>query len=165
MNASEPQHDAQLTDSIDYLLAQVCRLHRERADTLLEAIGLFRGQPPLLMTLHEKDGLPQGELAARLHVAPATMTKMLQRMARSGFVERRVDADDQRISRVYLTEAGRAVRDAMLTALGTLETETFAGLDAAELAALRGLLERLRANLHRTVQEKTRAGDEDAGDA
>ena len=107
----------------------------------------------------------QLEFDARLHVAPATMTKMLQRMARSGFVERRVDADDQRSSRVYLTEAGRAVRDAMLMALGTLETETFAGLDAAELAALRGLLERLRANLRRTVQEKTRVGDEDAGDA
>ena len=142
-------------ETIDYLLAQVCRLHRERAGTILEAVGLFRGQPPVLMRLHEADGQTQGDLAARLRVAPATMTKMIQRMERAGFVQRRPDAADQRISRVYLTDAGRAVRAEMMTALGTLEAETFAGLDDVERAHLRGFLERLRANLRRVVDEKS----------
>lgn len=134
-------------ETIDYLLAQVCRLHRARADTLLEGIGLFRGQPPLLMLLHDEDGLTQSDLAARLQIAPATLTRMLQRMARAGFLQRRIDAADQRISRVYLTAAGRAVRSEMQAMLGLLEAETFAGFDAAEQAVLRGFLERLRANL------------------
>ena len=141
-------------ETIDYLLAQVCRLHRERAGTMLETVGLFRGQPPVLMSLHATDGQTQGDLAARLRVAPATMTKMIQRMERAGFVQRRPDAADQRISRVYLTDAGRAVRGEMMGALGTLEAETFAGLDAAERAQLRGFLERLRANLRGVVDEK-----------
>ncbi|HRW49951.1 MAG: MarR family transcriptional regulator, partial [Caldilineaceae bacterium] len=140
-------------ETIDYLLAQVCRLHRERAGTILEAVGLFRGQPPVLMRLHEADGQTQGDLAARLRVAPATMTKMIQRMERAGFVQRRPDAADQRISRVYLTDAGRAVRAEMMGALGTLEAETFAGLDNEERAQLRGFLERLRANLRGVVDE------------
>ena len=63
-------------------------------------------------------------------------------------------AVDQRISRVYLTAAGRAVRSEMMVALGTLEAETFAGLDGAELDHLRGLLERLRANLRRVVGDQ-----------
>ncbi len=142
-------------ETIDYLLAQVCRLHRERAGTILEAVGLFRGQPPVLMSLHEADGQTQGDLAAHLRVAPATMTKMIQRMERAGFVQRRPDATDQRISRVYLTEAGRAVRAEMMVALGTLEAETFAGLDEAEQTQLRGFLERLRANLRGVVAEKS----------
>lgn len=141
-------------ETIDYLLAQVCRLHRERAGTILETVGLFRGQPPVLMSLHEADGQTQGDLAAHLRVAPATMTKMIQRMERAGFVQRRPDAVDQRISRVYLTDAGRAVRSEMMVALGTLEAETFAGLDGAELEHLRGLLERLRANLRRVVSDQ-----------
>ena len=141
-------------ETIDYLLAQVCRLHRERAGMVLEAVGLFRGQPPVLMSLHEADGQTQGDLAAHLRVAPATMTKMIQRMERAGFVQRRPDAVDQRISRVYLTDAGRAVRSEMMVALGTLEAETFAGLDDGERAQLRGLLERLRANLRGVVGDQ-----------
>lgn len=140
-------------ETIDYLLAQVCRLHRERAGAVLESVGLFRGQPPVLMRLHEADGQTQGDLAARLRVAPATMTKMIQRMERAGFVQRRPDAGDQRISRVYLTDAGRAVRTEMMAALGTLEAETFAGLGDAERLHLRGFLERLRTNLRGVVDE------------
>jgi DNA-binding MarR family transcriptional regulator len=143
-------------ETIDYLLAQVCRLHRARAELLLEGIGLFRGQPPLLMILHDEDGLPQGELAARLQIAPATLTKMLQRMERAGFLQRRIDAVDQRVSRVHLTAAGRAVRTELLAVLGLLEAETFAGLSADELLLLRGFLERLRANLQQAVTEKER---------
>ena len=142
-------------ETIDYLLAQVCRLHRERAGTILEAVGLFRGQPPVLMSLHEADGQTQGDLAAHLRVTPATMTKMIQRMERAGFVQRGPDVADQRISRVYLTDAGRAVRSEMMAGLGTLEDETFAGLDAAERAVLRGFLERLRANLRGVVAEQS----------
>lgn len=141
-------------DTIDYLLAQVCRLHRARADTLLEGIGLFRGQPPLLMILHDADGLVQGELAARLQIAPATLTKMLQRMERAGFLLRRVDAVDQRVMRVYLTDAGRAVRTEMVALLDVLEAETFAGLNAGERTLLRGFLERLRTNLQQVVIER-----------
>ena len=38
------------------------------------------------------------------------MEKMIQRMERSGFVERRSDPEDERLSRVYLTERGRALQ-------------------------------------------------------
>lgn len=72
-------------ESIDYLLAQICRLHRIRAHALLEDLGLYRGQPPVLRALWEREGLTHSELAARLHVQPATITKMIQRMERTGF--------------------------------------------------------------------------------
>lgn len=147
----EPLESLESLESIDYLLAQVCRLHRARAEVLLESIGLFRGQPPLLMKLHEAEGLTPGELAARLGVAPATMTKMIQRLARVGFVERGRDAVDQRVVRIYLTAAGRAVHSTMMAKLETLEAETFADFDAAELGMARSVLERLRANLRRAL--------------
>ena len=38
--------------SIDRLLAQICHMHHGRARTLLQGIGLYRGQPPLLDILH-----------------------------------------------------------------------------------------------------------------
>ncbi|HAJ36547.1 MAG TPA: MarR family transcriptional regulator [Chloroflexi bacterium] len=134
-------------ESINYLLVQVARLHRARADMLLEPLGLYRGQPPVIIALHNTPGMTQGELATQLHVTPATMTRLLQRLERAGFVTRQSDADDQRISRFALTAAGEAIRMTMMATLRQLEAETFAGLTPAELAIMRQLLERLRTNL------------------
>jgi DNA-binding MarR family transcriptional regulator len=136
-----------VSESLDFLLAQVCRLHHSRARTLLEGFGLFRGQPPLLFALWEKEGLTHSELAEHLHVQPATITKMIKRMERAGFVERSQDAEDQRVSRVYLTDAGRNIRDAVEGVLRKLEEQTFAGFSSEERALLDQFLLRIRNNL------------------
>lgn len=133
--------------SLDLLLAQVSRLYHLRAHQHLEAIGLYRGQPPVLRALWERDGQTHKELAGRLHVTPATMTRMVQRMEKAGFLTRRPDPEDQRISRVYLSEAGRAVESALREVTRSIEAEAFAGLDEDERALLRRLLSRVRENL------------------
>ncbi len=138
-------------ESIDFLLAQVCRLHHSRARTLLEEFGLFRGQPPLLFALWEEEGLTHSELAEHLHVQPATITKMIKRMERAGFIERRQDAEDQRVSRVYLTDAGKNIRDAVEGVLRELEKQTFAGFSSEEHTLLNQFLLRIRDNLMRKV--------------
>jgi len=143
-------------ESMDFLLAQICRLHHARAYTLLEELGLYRGQPPMLFALWEQEGLTHSELAARLHVTPATITKMIQRMERAGFVERREDPEDQRVSRVYLTAAGRAIRGDVQRVWRTLEEETFEGFSAEECRLLLRLFLQMRENLTRVAGEKSR---------
>jgi len=134
-------------ESPGFLLAQVCRLHHTRAQAMLEALGLYRGQPPVLHFLHEEDGLTHSALAARLNVTPATVTKMLQRMENAGWVIRRPDAVDQRVSRAYLTDAGRAVRAEMDATLRRLDEEAFAGFSTEERLLFRRFLLQTRANL------------------
>ena len=133
--------------SIDFLLAQVCKLHRARAHTLLEELGLYHGQPPLLFALWEQEGQTHGELAARLHISPATATKMIQRMEKAGFVERRPDAEDQRVSRVFVTEGGRAIQEQVEKVWHRIEAETFAGFSPEERQALHAYFMRIRDNL------------------
>jgi DNA-binding MarR family transcriptional regulator len=135
------------SESLDSLFAQICKLKHARIHTLLEGLGLYRGQPPVLQALWEQEGLMHTELARRLRVQPATITKMLKRMERAGFVERRPDPEDQRVSRVYPTEAGRAVRADVQQVWRQLEEEAFAGLTPEERSVLRGLFERIRENL------------------
>ena len=129
------------------LLGQVCKLHYVRVHARLEEVGLHRGQSPVLHTLWHHEGLTHSELAECLHVQPATITKMLERMERAGFVERRPDLDDRRVSRVFLTDAARDIREDLHRILQTVKETTFAGFDDDELAALRAYLERIRANL------------------
>jgi DNA-binding MarR family transcriptional regulator len=140
------------TESMEYLLGQVCKLHHARAHALLETLGLYRGQPRLLRALYEGEGITHGDLADRLRVTPATITKMIQRMEKAGFVERHADPADQRVSRVYLTRAGHAIREAVDRALGTLEGEALAGLIEGERLQLYALLLRVRDNLAHAVE-------------
>ncbi len=143
------------SEPLDLLLGQVSRLHFTRAHTLLETLGLYRGQPPVLWALWEQEGLTHTALAERLHVTPATMTKMLQRMEKAGFLVRRPDAEDQRVSRVYLTKAGRAIQTKVQSVWRTMETETFAEFSAQERDTLRGFLLRIRENLMQATGEDT----------
>lgn len=138
-------------ESIDFLLAQICRLHHARAHALLEKLNLYHGQPPVLHALWEQEGLTHSELAARLHVQPATITKMIQRMEKAGFVERRSDPEDQRISRVHLTDAGRSIQAAVRQVWHELEEETFAGLTQEECTLLRWFFLHIRENLIRAI--------------
>jgi DNA-binding MarR family transcriptional regulator len=114
---------------------------------MLGEIGLYRGQPFVLRVLWAEEGATHSELAEKLHVQPATITNMLKRMEKAGFVERRPDAKDRRVSRVYLTSAGRDIQDAVERMWGGLEIEAFAGLSPDEIATFRRLLVRIRDNL------------------
>lgn len=141
-------------EPIDFLLVQVSKLHRSRAHHLLESLGLYRGQPHVLRALWEQEGMTHGELAAQVGVQPATITKMLQRMEKAGFVARRPDPKDQRVSRVYLTEAGRTVQSKVEQVWRTLEDETFAGFTFEEQVLLRRFFLQIRDNLARVSEAK-----------
>ena len=133
--------------SIDFLIAQVGRRHHKRAHALLEELGLYHGQPRLLHVLWREEGPTQSELAERVHVRPATMTKMLQRMAEAGFVERRRDSKDQRVVRVYLTDAGRQVQERVHQVWAQMEHDVLEGFSPEERRLLRVFLLRIRENL------------------
>jgi len=134
-------------ESINYLLAQVCKLHRARAHALLEGVGLHRGQHHALRALWERDGLTHSQLADHLHVRPATVSKMVQRMVRKRLVECRPDPQDQRVSRIYLTSTGRTVREHVQRVWRQLEAETFKGISPEERELLRRCFLRIRDNL------------------
>ena len=75
-------------------------------------------------------------------------------MEKTGFVQRKPDASDQRISRVHLTEAGRAIRAKLQSVWDRMEVENFAGFNDEERAVLRSFLQRLRENLLQAFEGK-----------
>jgi DNA-binding MarR family transcriptional regulator len=133
--------------SLNFLLIEVCKLHYANSHELLEQIGLYRGQPPLLQILGHQEGLSHSELARQLHVKPSTITQMIKRMEQAGFVQRRRDAEDERVSRVYLTELGRSIQVDLDRVQGIIEAGTFAGFSQAEREQVARFLARMRHNL------------------
>jgi DNA-binding MarR family transcriptional regulator len=104
---------------------------------------LTLAQYHLLEALRENDELPVGELADRAGVAPPTATRMLDCLARDGFVERRHSETDRRSVLVRLTAGGA---QAVETAHGVIESwrrEVFERLKPEEREPAARLLARL----------------------
>jgi len=126
------------------LLAQVSQTYRALSDDFINRIAMHRAQAGLLCRLFANDGITQTEIAEQLSVQGATVTNILQRMEEAGLVTRRRDLDDNRLVRVFLTEAGRQTERAITEQFVQLESAVF---DEPERAQLRRLLRQMLSNM------------------
>lgn len=138
---------AMISNSVSYGLVQAAKAHRSFVSAALSELGLFIGQDLLLFQLWEEEGLTHGDLAERLDVEPPAITKMLKRMEAAGWVERRQDASDARVSRVYLTEQGRALEHSVQEIWQHAEARMLEDFPAEEKMLLRRMLRSVRDNL------------------
>src|SRR5271163_1221835 len=91
-----------------FLLHDVARLVRVEADKRARLHGMTRAQWGVLLRVARNPGLSQKEVADLLEVEPISVARLVDRMAASGLVERRADAQDRRIWRLHLLPAGTA---------------------------------------------------------
>lgn len=115
--------------------------------------GGHPGQAGVLWALGAQDGISQRELAEKMRLAPPTVTAMLQKMERGGLIERAADESDQRVTRIRLTDAGRALNLDLRKAHGEYIATTIGSIpekDRRELLRLLGTLsDNLKAALER----------------
>jgi len=136
-----------IEETVGFVLAQVCKAHRNRTDATLKQINLHVGQEMILIRLWRTEGVTQSQLVEQLCVEPPTVTKMLQRMEQEGLLQRRADPEDARVSRVFLTDQGRALQKDVEAAWHSVDERTTAGLTFEERILLRRLLLQVRNNL------------------
>jgi DNA-binding MarR family transcriptional regulator len=141
------------TQTLSYWLIQAGKAHRARAQEVLAAAGLYPGQEMILMSLWNENGQTLSSLAEGLCVQPATVTKMVTRMEKAGFIERRPDPNDGRSRRIYLTDAGLSVREETLGAWMALEADTVRFLSSDEQNILRNLLDKVADGLRSSVDD------------
>ena len=136
-----------LAPTVRHLISKSSDLKHRRVHELLDELGLYRGQSSVLRALWEQDGMTQSELTERLNRSPSTITKTVQRMEKAGFVKRCSDDSDERVSHVYLTDAGRDIQPAVEDVWNRLDQQLFAGFDGKELALFHDFLLRVCQNV------------------
>lgn len=141
-------------DNLYHVFGQIIKLHFTRSHNLLEKQGIYPGQPPLLFTLYYKDGQSQKELADKLRIKPATVTVMITRMEKSDLVTRKQDEQDQRISRVFITEKGREMCNKLKSIFEILNDECFSNFTEEEKVLLRRFFLQMRDNLTKASLDK-----------
>jgi DNA-binding MarR family transcriptional regulator len=74
-------------------------------------LGITYTQYIVFLVLWEKDGISVGELGRRLYLDNGTLTPMLKKMEKAGWLTRSRSLQDERVVIISLTEAGRALRE------------------------------------------------------
>jgi len=99
------QLDRQLCFALYSVTLAMTKLYKP----LLRPLGLTYPQYLVMLVLWEGDGITVSQAGARLALDSGTLTPLLKRLERSGLVQRRRDAVDERRVLVRLTAAGRAL--------------------------------------------------------
>ncbi|KIR66342.1 MULTISPECIES: MarR family winged helix-turn-helix transcriptional regulator [Micromonospora] len=125
-------------------LTRAERLLARRVGGVLAAEGLTVEAWRVLCLLADGQGHPMSEVAAEESLPPGTLTKLVDQLVDQNLVYRRIDPQDRRRIRAYLTARGRREQervDALVRAdLADLTTD-----DLALAGALAALVDRLGA--------------------
>ena len=109
-----------------FTIMDVARLLKTYADQRARQFGISRAQWAVLVRIGRNEGLKQTELADILDLQPISLTRLLDRLAENGLIERRADPNDRRANRLYLKPAAKPLLD-RLADLGADMMETILG--------------------------------------
>ena len=140
-------------DYIGFLISDVARLMRTVFDRRMNSLGLTRAQWLVLTRLYRRPGASQTELAEMLEIDRANAGRMIDRMEKGGWLERRPDGADRRIWRLYLTAEARRLHARMWKLAETTVDDALDPLSLAERAEFTRLAARVKERLQEMVIE------------
>lgn len=140
-------------ESLGYQVADLHRLFGRVFDRRVVHLELTRVQWRALKHLGFAEGATQVELADRLDMEPIALGRVIDRLQKAGFVERRADPADRRVWRLYLLPQSAQVMGPVETVAQALRKDATAGISAGELATALSVLDRVRDNLTRIDRE------------
>ena len=77
----------------------------------LKPLGLTYTQYIVFLVLWEKDGISVTEIGEKLMLDNGTLSPLLKKLEKAGYVERHRRPEDDRVVEITLTDAGRALRE------------------------------------------------------
>ena len=135
-------------------MARACQLMQTVLTRELSVLDIKPPHLDILINLFRFEGISQQELARKLLVGRSNMSMTLPQMEKRGLVERRGDAKDKRVLRLYLTEEGRRVTEAAMAIQTSLIERTLSDEPIEQCMMMAESMERLVARLHTDFAEE-----------
>jgi DNA-binding MarR family transcriptional regulator len=135
---SEPEVLEQLNALMFVFRGQLHRLVRE------SGLPLNPMEVKALLHIAHHPGSTAGDLARHSGRDKAQVTRLVQQLEEQGLLTRQPDAQDRRVQRLHVTEAGQALHARLRRERDALSQRMLASLSQAEQAQLAALLAKLR---------------------
>jgi len=137
--------DEEEPDSLILALQQATHATLHALAVRLAGLNLTASEINVLANLADGRTRSIGELGSDTATRPTTLTSVLDRLVRKGYVTRELDPGDRRSFRVSLTTDGRRVAGAARAAAEDLERTALAAISDADLAGFRAVTRALTA--------------------
>ncbi|MCA3674312.1 MAG: MarR family transcriptional regulator [Methylobacterium sp.] len=100
-------------------------------DRLLEKHGFGRAHHRVLHFVNRNEGLTVAELLEILEITKQSLARVLKDLVSGEFIEQRAGTEDRRQRRLYLTERGKALAEALVRMQGRRIARAIAKADSA----------------------------------
>jgi MarR family transcriptional regulator for hemolysin len=140
-----------LEREIAFNIKDVARMLSTYADQRARQLGISQAQWSVLVRLDRQEGQKQTELAEMLDLQPISLTRLLDRLAQNGLIERRPDPHDRRANRLYLTPAARPLLEQLGHLGQNVMKEVLDGIDPAGLEQLLRNIVLMKDNLRTAI--------------
>ena len=134
-----------------FQIMDVARLLKTYADQRGRQFGISKAQWAVLVRIDRHEGLKQTELAEILDLQPISLTRVLDRLADSGLIERRPDPNDRRANQLYLKPAARPLLDQLAVLSTEMMKTVLEGLDTKTIERTLRELGRVKDNLRAAI--------------
>lgn len=130
-----------------FIVKDVYRLWVRVFEQRFPQLGMTFTQCKVLVFLSRNEGATQAKLAEASDTEPMTLVRVLDRMERDGWIERRPDPADRRAYRLYLKPASTPVLTEITRIGEKARSEALAGLSSEQREQMMNMLEHVRTNL------------------
>jgi MarR family transcriptional regulator, organic hydroperoxide resistance regulator len=142
-----------LDTHVFYWLTQVIGSRDRELTQGLREFGLRVPEWRALAALYARQTCTMSGLADLATIDRTTLTRTVDRLQDAGWLSRKADSEDMRVTRLELTAAGRKLFEKVWPAVQRLNELALAGLPKSEIQQLHKTLERMRSNLEDYVSE------------
>ncbi len=132
--------------TLGFLFSDIARLLRRNMDRRLQALGMTQAQWRAIARLARNEGMTQVDLAEGLETQPITVTRLVDRMEKAGWVERRAHPHDRRAVRLFLTPRSQPILAEMHARAAETMSEALRGVAAHK--ELLDTLDHIKQNLN-----------------
>lgn len=139
-NENKYPQSSLLEECFIFLLAKVYQKAHLGFKKRLQKYDLTPMRHLVLEVLREKEGLSAGEIARRLVLDKATLSGVLDRMVKTGWIVKVVDPDDKRSMQVFLSPKAKKMESAVLEERKKANEEILSRLTLEEKVLLKRLL-------------------------
>lgn len=136
-------------ESIGYLTGVAYRSINRRLSNNLKASGkkITSEQYGVLKQLWLEEGQTQLDLACKTSKDKPGITRLLNNLEKKGYIERRVNEEDKRCNKIFLTKEGKKLQKIALEIGEKTVRETTSCIDKSELLICKKVLAQISSNL------------------
>lgn len=126
---------------------------RNFAEKILSPYDLTVEQYHLLTNISRHSGMSQNELCRCVGKKPANITRILDRLEKKKWIERRMHPMDRRASLVFLTQEGESIVARVSQNFESYSSRFIAGIDSKEERIFRQVIAKINTNIDNLISE------------